>query len=66
MATEIVNGRNTAGTTGERPKNVDAGFSYWNSEVGKQQTFTGSEWVDIGGPGVSAPAAKSDGKAKKR
>ena len=66
MATEIVNGRNAAGTTDERPTNVDAGFTYWNSEAGKQQTFTGSEWVDIGGPGVAAPAAKSEDKDERK
>ena len=67
MATEIFSGRNSSGNTAERPKNVDGGFNYYNTEVGKLQTFTGDEWVDIGGPGVSAPAAKSEErKARKR
>ena len=64
--TEIVNGRNASGNTAERPKNVDSGFIYWNAETGKLQAFTGDSWVDIGGPGVAAPAAKSEPKAKKK
>ena len=66
MPTEIVNGRNASGNTQERPSNVDAGFNYYNTETGKLQTFTGSDWVDIGGPGAVAPSSSDDSKSERR
>lgn len=55
MATSVLHGHDQSGPTANRPTNADAGFTYYDTDVGALLTFDGTNWV--------AKARSADGTA---
>ena len=49
MATTVVLGHDTSGTTAARPTNVEPGFVYFDTDVGQSLTWDGDAWIGTGG-----------------
>lgn len=59
MSVLVANGHDLSGTTAQRPSNVEAGQTYYNTTLGELQVYSGSAWQSAAvsaGTGVGAAA----------
>ena len=57
----VLHGAPTAGTTAQRPTNVESGFRYFDTDIAAEVTWNGTAWVNEGLSGAAGASTAAAG-----